>query len=79
MELVWWHWFVLGLVLVAWEIYKPAFFLLWFGLGALLTGLVLWLAPLGLAAQVLLWSVSSLAMLGIWLKFFRKRDDGQIG
>lgn len=79
MELVWWHWFVLGLVLIALEILTPTFFLIWFGLGALLTGIVVWLAVLGLAAQVLIWSASSLIMMAIWLKYFRNPMDTRPG
>ncbi|NWG86072.1 MAG: NfeD family protein [Hydrogenophilaceae bacterium] len=79
MELVWWHWFVLGLALVALEMLTPTFFLLWFGLGALLTGTTVWLWPLGLAGQVLLWSVSSLAMMGVWLKYFKNPADTRPG
>lgn len=79
MELVWWHWFVLGLVLIALEIVTPTFFLIWFGLGALLTGIVVWLAALGLAAQVLIWSASSLVMMGIWLRYFKNPADTRPG
>ncbi len=74
MELAWWHWIVLGLVLVAVEMLTPTFFLLWFGLGALLTGLVVAFLPIGLAPQLLLWAVASVAMTGIWLRFFRNPD-----
>lgn len=79
MELVWWHWFVLGLALIALEILTPTFFLLWFGLGALLAGIAVWLWPMGLAAQVLLWSATSLAMMGVWLKYFKNPADTRPG
>ncbi|MBI5938332.1 MAG: NfeD family protein [Betaproteobacteria bacterium] len=79
MELVWWHWFVLGLALIALEILTPTFFLLWFGLGALLAGIAVWLWPMGLAAQVLLWSAASLAMMGVWLKYFKNPADTRPG
>ena len=39
--LEWWHWIVLGLVLTLAELAVPAFFIVWFGLGALGVGLVL--------------------------------------
>jgi inner membrane protein len=79
MELAWWHWMVLGMVLVALEMLVPSFFLIWFGLGALAIGLlVLFVAP-GLAVQVLLWAVASMAMLGIWLKWFKVPDRNRAG
>lgn len=71
MELVWWHWIALGLLLIAAEMFAPAFYLLWFGLGALLTGLVVAVLPLGFVAQILLWTVASVVMVAAWLKFFR--------
>ena len=36
----WWHWIVGGIVLVLAELAIPSFFIVWFGLGALLTGLL---------------------------------------
>ena len=34
LELVYWHWLVLGMLLVGFEIFVPSFTVLWFGLGA---------------------------------------------
>lgn len=79
MELVWWHWLVLGMVLVALEMLTPTFFLLWIGVGALLTGLVTALTPLGFAAQLLLWSAASVLMTLAWLRFFRNPDRTRAG
>jgi inner membrane protein len=71
MELLWWHWVVLGLILIGLEMLAPAFFLIWFGLGALLTGLLAALLPMSFTAQVLLWAVASSAMVAVWLRFFK--------
>jgi hypothetical protein len=79
MELVWWHWLVLGMVLIGIEMLTPTFFLLWFGLGALLVGALVALFSLGFAAQVLGWAVSSLVMTGVWLKFFKNPDRTHAG
>lgn len=79
MELAWWHWFALGIVLTALEMLVPTFFLLWFGLGALLTGIVVLLLPLGLAAQMVLWAIASLTMMAVWLKWFKNPDRTHAG
>lgn len=71
MELAWWHWLALGLLLIGAELLLPAFFLIWFGLGALLTGLVVALLPLGFTSQLILWSLASISMVAAWLKYFR--------
>lgn len=79
MELVWWHWLVLGMVLIGIEMLTPTFFLLWFGLGALLVGALVALFSLGFAAQVLGWAVASLVMTGVWLRFFKNPDRTHAG
>lgn len=79
MELEWWHWLVLGMVLVALEMLLPTFFLIWFGLGALLVGVVTLFALPGFAPQLVLWAVASVAMMGIWIKWFKVPDRNRAG
>lgn len=79
MELFWWHWVALGLVLVALEMLVPTFFLMWFGMGALLTGMLVLVLPLGFAPQLVLWALASLAMMGAWIKWFRNPDRTRAG
>jgi inner membrane protein len=75
MDFQWWHWIVLGFALVVAELAVPAFFIIWFGLGALLVGLALLVLPdIGLTAQVAMWVVASLGMVVAWFRIFR-RDD----
>ena len=76
MELVWWHWVVLGLGLGLIELFVPSFFIIWFGLGALLVGLALLGAPdMAFTTQILLWTVASVVMTVLWFRVFRK--DGR--
>ncbi len=79
MDLMWWHWVALGLGLVALEMFVSTFFLIWFGLGALITGLILFFAPLNFTAQLLLWAVASTTMVAIWLKYFKTPDHTHAG
>lgn len=68
----WWHWVVAGVALVLAELALPAFFIIWFGIGALLVGGVLFIAPgLSLTAQIALWTVASVAMAALWFRVFR--------
>ena len=39
MELVYWHWIVLGIVLMLAEIFIGSFFIFWFGAAAVVVGL----------------------------------------
>jgi len=73
-ELVSWHWLVLGIFLVIMEIFVPSFTVLWFGLGALVVGVVLWPLPdLPLAGQLMIWIVASCAFALGWFKYFKPR------
>ena len=57
-----WHWWVLGLVLVVIEMIAPGFFLLWIGLAAGVTGLILLIIPgLGWEIQFLIFGVLAIA------------------
>lgn len=71
MSFEWWHWIVLGIALVIAELAVPAFFIIWFGLGALLVGLAMFAVPLGATAQIGLWVVASVAMVGLWFRVFK--------
>ena len=71
-EILWWHWIVLGIVLMLAELAVPAFFLVWFGLGAVIVGAIVFLFPgLPLAWQVILWTVSSIAFVWLWFRIFK--------
>lgn len=71
MDIQWWYWIVAGAVLILMELVVPSFFILWFGVGALLVALAMWLLPdLSLTAQIALWSGASLVMVALWFKLF---------
>jgi len=77
MELAWWHWMVLGLGLGLLELAVPSFFIIWFGLGALLVGVAMLAAPgIGFSTQIVLWTLASVAMTMLWFRVFRK-DGGK--
>jgi len=78
MDILWWHWLVLGLLLVVAEIAgSGSFFLIFFGVGALVVGV---LAAIGLAGpvwlQILLFSLLSITSLALFrspmLRWFQK-------
>ena len=73
MFLEWWHWEIAGLALVLLELAVPAFFVIWFGFGAMLVGLVLLVAPgLALSAQIGVWVLASVAMTVLWFRVFKR-------
>lgn len=73
MAMEWWYWVVGGVLLALLELVIPAFFVLWFGLGALLVGLLmLATGALSLTTQLLVWGLASLAMMALWFRVFRR-------
>jgi membrane protein implicated in regulation of membrane protease activity len=56
-----WWWVALAILLGAVEMLTPTTVLVWSAAAAVVTALVLWLAPIGLAAQVALFAVLSIA------------------
>lgn len=76
MKLEWWYWMVAGLILIGLELVIPSFTIIWFGLGALVVGLALLLAPaLPAWLQVLLWALASVCFTVLWFKYLRGRGD----
>ncbi|MDR2452939.1 MAG: NfeD family protein [Candidatus Accumulibacter sp.] len=76
----WWHWVALGLCLAIAELAVPAFFIIWFGLGAVGVGLLLLLAPgLALATQLLVWAAASCALAALWFRFLRPQTRTTVG
>lgn len=72
-SLLWWHWFVIGLLLIGLEILVPGVFLLWIGLGALAAGAVS--GALGITSwelQSLFFVTLAFASLFLGRKFIRK-------
>ncbi|MDR3220456.1 MAG: NfeD family protein [Candidatus Accumulibacter sp.] len=76
----WWHWVVLGLGLSLFELAIPSFFILWFGIGAVVVGLLLLLAPgLTLAWQLLVWAGISGALAVLWFRYLLPKTRTTVG
>lgn len=65
---IWWIWMILAALFVVGEIFTAAFFLLWFGVGAALAG-VLALMGVGMGWQLGVFIVVSLALFAVSRKF----------
>ena len=72
MEIAYWHWIVFGVLLVLSEIMLTTFFILWFGVAAILIGVLLFLFPaLTLNWQILLWTILSSVLAFAWFKYLK--------
>lgn len=69
-SLVYWHWLILGIALMTAEALLPGSFLVWFGVGALATGIALLVVPaLGWELQLILFALVSGASIIAWRRY----------
>ncbi len=69
---LYWHWIVLGIALMAMEILLPSFVALWFGAAAVIVGVLLLFIPsLSVAMQVVLWVIFSIIFTWLWFRIMQ--------
>lgn len=68
-----WHWVVIGMLLMIGELFIPSFAMLWFGVAALMTALLLWAVPMGLLSQVVIWLGLSIVVCILWFRLIQPR------
>lgn len=62
MDMDFWRWLILGIVLIGFEMLVPGTFLLWPGIAALLTGMLAYMAPgLGWEIHALVFAILTVA------------------
>ncbi len=72
MVILWWYWLIFGMLLMLGELFIPSFTLFWFGLAALLLGVILYFLPdLSLPTQLVCWTAGSIVFTALWFKYFK--------
>ena len=72
MQIEWWYWVVAGVALVLCELAIPLFVLIWFGLSAIVVGILLAILPsVSLTAQLSLWLILSIILVAGWFRIFK--------
>ena len=72
LEVLYWHWIVFGVALILSEIGLTTFFILWFGVAAILVGVLLFFIPsLDLSWQIFIWTVMSCLLAYFWFKYLK--------
>ena len=73
LEIVFWHWWVLGVALLIFELLAPGVFFLWIGLSAFVVGAITALLPvLAWQGQLFLFSVLSIVSVVLWRIYLKK-------
>ena len=76
MRIEWWYWIIAGFCLIGLELIVPSFTVIWFGLVALVVGVLSGLWPgIPLAGQVALWLVTSISFTAMWFKYMKPKGD----
>jgi len=71
LELLWWHWAILGVFLAIGELFTGTFILLGFGVGAIFTALLELIFNLSFLYELLSFIFFSVVAIYIFFKFFR--------
>ncbi|WP_201353431.1 NfeD family protein [Hydrogenimonas urashimensis] len=71
---LWWHWIVLGILLIAAEILIPSFVVIWFGIAALVVGGLDFFFQTSFTQELFLWTGISATLLAIYFLFFKKSE-----
>jgi membrane protein implicated in regulation of membrane protease activity len=70
-----WSWLILGAALMALEIFAPGTFFLWFGLSAVLTGLVAFVVPMPWQVELVLFAGLALVSLVYGRRYFNTQSN----
>ena len=67
--ILFWYWLILGVVFLTLEVLAPGAILMWFGIGAVVTGVILWLFQgMAIGWQILIFAMVSAASVVVWRK-----------
>lgn len=78
-NLLWWHWIIFGLLLVVSEIVMPLFVIIWFGLAAIIVGIIDLIFVTSFSLEIAIWTVLSVALLFVWFRFFKMQSINKSG
>ena len=71
-------WIIVGIVIMSMELFLPGFILCFFGLGAVLTGLLKIFLPLGINTQLVLFAVLSIVLLVSFRRYAQGYFTGRV-
>jgi len=74
-----WHWWVLGLLLMALEAFAPGAFFLWMGVSALVLGSVLFVLPgIAIEWQIFIFAVLAVGSVVAWRRWRGQNNEPQL-
>lgn len=67
------YWIIAGVILIVLELVAPGLIIIFFGIGALLTGIVSWILPLSIQWQLAIFLFSSIVSLLVFRKYIKQK------
>ena len=77
---LWWHWIVLGIILLILEMNMGTFFMLGLGVAAIVVGIIDTTMGTSFTVELSIWMVLSILAIAAWFKWLREphlTDSGQ--
>lgn len=76
MHFEWWYWIIAGISFIGLELIVPSFTIIWFGLCALVVGIVTALWPgFTVVGQILLWASASISFTAMWFTYLKPKNN----
>ena len=76
---LWWHWIILGIVLLIAEITAGTFFMLGLGIAAIITGCIDLLFETSFTAELFIWITLCLISIAAWFTWVKEKTITQSG
>lgn len=74
---LYWHWIVIGLILVTVELFVPVFVLVWLGVSSIVIGILSFFIPMSFGFELVLFGFLSVLFLLLWHKFVSPKITNQ--
>ena len=71
--ILWWHWIIIGIILITAEIFVPIFVIIWFGVSAIIIGFIDYFFKISFQVELSLWIILSILFTVLWFKFFKEK------
>lgn len=78
-HVVWWHWLIMGSILVVAEIFIPSFITIWLGLSALIVGFMDLTLGTSFTVELAVWIILSVIFIAMWFKVFKPKAASRSG
>ena len=77
--ILWWHWIVLGIALLIWDMSMGTFFILGLGIAAIVVGILDIFLHLSFTVELAIWMILSILAIAAWFKWFREEPVTESG